>query len=192
MHATAAARPLPPRPPGAVSPGEMRVGYLSAVASAPPLDLSLTPLNGPPRNVEAWLTTFHLAFVALDPFTYESAWLLPTASRVLAGFQEADCRIAWLVAGTPEECRQFLGPLSDEILTFSDPDRTAIKAFGLERLPALVHVATDGSVVAAAEGWNPVEWRDLAAGLAKMMAWTPPTIPIASDPGPYPGSPALG
>lgn len=165
---------------------------MPAVASAPPLDLSLTPLNGPPRSVGAWLTTFHLVFVALDPFTYESAWLLPTASRVLTGFQEADCRTAWLVAGTPDECRQFLGPLSSAILTFADPDRTAIKAFGLERLPALVHVGTDGSVMGAAEGWDPTAWRDLAASLARMMAWTPPAIPVAGDPGPYPGSPAAG
>ena len=170
----------------------MVVGYLAAVASAPPLDLSLAPLNGPARSVEAWLTTFHLVFVALDPFTYESAWLLPTASRVLTGFQEADCRIAWLVAGTPEECKLFLGPLSQAILTFADPARTAIKAFGLERLPALVHVGTDGSVIGSAEGWDPDEWRTLTAALAKMMAWTPPTIPVAGDPGPYPGSPAQG
>ena len=170
----------------------MGVGYLAAVASDPPLDLSLEPLNGPPRTVEQWLTVFHLVFVALDPFTYESAWLLPTANRILLTFQEADCRIAWLVAGTPEECRQFLGPLSQEILTFSDPDRTAIKAFGLERLPAVVHVGTDGSVIGAAEGWDPPAWRSVVNNLAGMMAWKAPTIPVAGDPGPYPGSPAMG
>ena len=170
----------------------MMVGYLAAVASAPPLDLSLAPLNGPSRSVEQWLTTFHLVFVALDPFTYESAWILPTANRVLLGFQEADCRIAWLVAGTPEECRAFLGPLSQEILTFSDPDRSAIKAFGLERLPALVHVGTDGSVIGSAEGWDPAAWRAVTVALAKMMAWTAPNIPVAGDPGAYPGSPAMG
>ena len=162
------------------------------MATAPPLDLSLAPINGSPRSVEQWLTTFHLVFVALDPFTYESAWLLPTANRVLRNFEEADCRIAWLVAGTADECRQFLGPWSQEILTFADPDRSAIKGFGLERLPALVHVGTDGSVIGAAEGWDPPAWRSVANALAKMMAWTPPTVPLAGDPGPYPGSPALG
>lgn len=161
------------------------------MAVAPPLDLSLSPLNGPPRSIEAWLTTFHLVFVALDPFTYESAWLLPTAARILTGFQEADCRIAWLVAGTPDECRQFLGPLATEILTFADSDRTAIKAFGLERLPALVHVGTDGSVIASAEGWDPAGWRVVTSELAKMMAWSAPAVGIQGDPGPYPGSPAL-
>ena len=170
----------------------MGVGYLAAVAGAPPQDLTLTPLNGPPRSVEQWLTTFHLVFVAVDPFTYESAWLLPTANRILLNFQEADCRIAWLVAGSAEDCQAFLGPWSKEILTFADPDRSAIKAFGLERLPALVHVGTDGSVIGAAEGWDPLEWRAVTGALAKMMAWTAPTIPAAGDPGPYPGSPALG
>lgn len=162
------------------------------MASAPPLDLDLAPLNGEPRSVEAWLTTFHLVFVALDPFTYESAWLLPTAARILTGFQEADCRTAWLVAGTPDECRQFLGPLAREILTFSDPDRTAIKGFGLERLPALVHVGTDGSIIGSAEGWDPTEWRPVVNRLAKIMAWSAPKVPGPGDPGPYPGSPALG
>lgn len=161
------------------------------MASAPPLDLSLTPLNGPARSVEQWLTTFHLVFVALDPFTYESAWLLPTASRILHGFQEADCRTAWLVTGGPEECRAFLGPMAEDVLTFSDPDRSVVKAFGLERLPALVHVGTDGSVIGAAEGWDPASWRAVTTSLAKMMAWTAPNIPVAGDPGPYPGSPAI-
>ena len=58
---------------------------------------------------------------------------------------------AWLVAGTPEDCREFLGPWSREILTLADPDRTAIKGLGLEWLPALVQIGLDGSVIAAAE-----------------------------------------
>ena len=119
------------------------------MATNPPADLTLTPLNGPRRTVAQLLTTFHLCFVALDPFTNESAWILPTAARILSVFQEADVRIAWLVTGTPEECRMFLGPWAREILTFSDPDRSAVKAFGLERLPAIVHLGMNGRVYAA-------------------------------------------
>src|SRR5437763_11037617 len=104
----------------------------AAVATPPPADLTLTPLNGPRRTVAQLLTTFHLCFVALDPFTNESAWILPTAARILTVFEEADVRVAWIVAGTARECRLFLGPWSREILTFSDPDRVAIKAFGLK------------------------------------------------------------
>src|SRR3954453_21554491 len=51
----------------------------AAVATNPPADLTLTPLNGPRRTVAQLLTNFHLCFVALDPFTNESAWILPTA-----------------------------------------------------------------------------------------------------------------
>ena len=162
------------------------------MATDPPPDLELTPINGAPRTVRQWLTTFHLVFVALDPFTNESAWILPTASRILVTFQEADCRIAWLVTATPDECRLFLGPWAREILTFADPDRTAVKGFGLERLPALVHLGIDGSVIGAAEGWDPVRWRAITTKLAKMMSWLPPVVPATGDPGPFEGSPALG
>src|SRR5947209_19892817 len=105
----------------------------AAVASNPPPDLKLTPLNGPSRTVAQLLTNFHLCFVALDPFTNESAWILPTAARILSVFQEAGVRIAWLVTGTPEECRVFLGPWARAILTVCDPDRTAVRQFGLGR-----------------------------------------------------------
>ena len=101
------------------------------MASDPPPELLLTPINGKPRSVRELLLMFHLVFVALDPFTNESAWILPTAARILTVFDQADCRVAWLVAGaTPEECRLFLGPWADQILTFADPDREAVKAFG--------------------------------------------------------------
>src|SRR3954454_15572345 len=112
----------------------------AAVATNPPADLTLTPLNGPRRTVAQLLTTFHLCFVALDPFTNESAWILPTAARILTVFAEADVRISWVVTSTAEEARTFLGPWAREILTFADPDRSAVKAFGLERLPAMVYL----------------------------------------------------
>ena len=165
---------------------------LGPMAADPPLDLKLAPLNGPARTVREHLTMFNLVFVALDPFTNESAWILPTATHVLSVFAEADCRTAWLVAGTPAECRMFLGPWSREILTFSDPDRTAIKGFGLERLPAFVHLAQDGSIVSAAEGWKPTEWKAAADKLADIMSWEAPLIPRVSDPGPFEGTPAAG
>jgi hypothetical protein len=139
-----------------------------------------------------YLTTFHLVMVVLDPFTNESAWILETAGRVLTTFSQADCRVAWLAAGTPEECREFLGPWADRFLTFADPDREAIKALGLERLPAIVHLGMDGSVVAAAEGWHPVTWQAVIDELAAMLQWKAPHLPAQGDPAPYVGSPALG
>jgi hypothetical protein len=168
------------------------LGYLlPPMAVNPSPDLVLTPVNGERRTLQAWLTTFHLAFVALDPYTNESAWILPTAIRVLKTFDQSDARVAFLVAGGEEEARLFLGPWSREILTFVDPDRTVIKGFGLERLPAFVHLAMDGTVANAAEGWDPAEWRVVAEHLALVTSWTPPLIPAPKDPGPFEGSPAV-
>jgi hypothetical protein len=163
-----------------------------AVARDPSPDLLLTPLRGKPRTVEQLLVTFHLLFVALDPFTIESAWILPTAARILQTFEEADCRIAWLVTGTPEECRMFLGPWAEQMMTFADPDRVAVKEFGLEHLPALVHLGMHGKVYGASEGWHPEQWRAITDQLAKLLSWRPPNFPGPKDPGPFDGSPALG
>lgn len=158
----------------------------------PPLDLTLAPINGEPRPLEQWVTVFHLVVVVLDPFTDESAWLLPTASRILTNYEEADCRVGWLVAGNPEECRLFLGPWAREMLTFADPDRVAIKGLGLEYLPAIVDIGIDGTVIAAAEGWDPMAWRAVTENLSRILSWSRPAMPLANDPAPFPGSPAAG
>jgi len=168
---------------------ELRSG---AVARDPSPDLVLTPVRGKPTPVAQLLTTFHLLLVVIDPFTNQSAWILPTAARILREFEQADCRIAWLVTGTAEECRMFLGPLADEIMTFADPDRVAVKEFGLERLPALVNLGMSGQVVAAAEGWHPADWKAVTDRLAKTLSWQAPTFPTPKDPGPFEGSPAMG
>jgi hypothetical protein len=161
------------------------------VATDPPADLTLTPLNGQALPLPAWLTTFQLAVVVLDPFTYESAWLLPTAGRILRVYDQADCRVAFLLTCSPDEARQFLGPWADEILTFVDPDREAVKALSLERLPAFVRIRQDYTVGGAAEGWDPDAWREVADDLSRAMSWSRPVIPQPGDPAPYEGSPAL-
>jgi hypothetical protein len=84
------------------------------VATDPPADLMLTPVGGEGRTISQWLTNFNLAVVALDPYTNQSSWLLPTAARLLDGFSGADVRVAWLVAADDEGARQFLGPLASE------------------------------------------------------------------------------
>ena len=86
----------------------------------------------------------------------------------------------------------FLGPLAEEFLVFADPDRNAVKALGLTELPAFVFIRVDGTVPAAAEGWNPAEWRAVAELIAETTSWVRPTIPGTDDPGPFVGSPALG
>jgi hypothetical protein len=161
------------------------------VASNPPPDTILRPLNGPARPLSQYLTTFHLVVVVVDPYTNESAWILDTAGRILTTFSQADCRVGWLVAGGPEECRAFLGPWAQRFITFADPDREVIKGLALESLPAIVHLGMDSTVVDAAEGWNPVGWRRVTEGLARIVGWKGPSIPGPRDPAPYEGTPAL-
>lgn len=161
------------------------------MATDPSGDLLLTPVGGKGRTVSQWLTTFHLLVIALDPFTNESAWILPTASRIIKTFEQSDCRVALLVAADDRDCRRFLGPITDEVLTFADPARDAIKGFGFEHLPAIVHLAMDGTVVNAAEGWQPTQWRQVTEPLSRLLRWSTPSIPVPKDPGPFEGSPAL-
>jgi hypothetical protein len=151
----------------------------------------LTPINSKGRTVRQWLTNFHLLLIVLDPYTNESSWILPTAERVIQTFEQADCRVALLLAADANDCRRFLGPLANDTLTFADPDRTAIRGFALERLPAIVHLAMDGTIVNAAEGWRPREWHNVTHHLAQKMRWSEPVIPHVSDPGPFEGSPAV-
>ena len=76
---------------------------------------------------------------------------------------------------------------------FCDPDRAAVKALGLSQLPAFVFIRVDGTVPAAAEGWNPAEWRAVADDDRRPPPrGGRPTIPVAGDPGPFHGTPALG
>jgi hypothetical protein len=161
------------------------------VAANPPLDLQLTPLGRDGRALSTWLTTFHLASVILDPYTNESSWILPTAARILQGFAGAAVRANILITCSGDEAREFLGPLADEFLVFVDPDRTAVKALGIETLPAFVFVQGDGTVPAAAEGWDPDTWRAVADTIAHVTSWTRPTIPAPGDPMAYRGTPAL-
>jgi len=162
------------------------------VATDPPAELTLAPINGEARSIADWVTTFQLAVVVVDPFTNESSWILDTAGRVLLHFREADCRVAFIVTGTADEARQFLGPWADKVLTFADPDRATVKALGLNELPAFVQVRGDLHVAAAAEGWDPEQWSHVAASLAKNMSWSTPLIPAYGDPSPYAGSAATG
>lgn len=161
------------------------------MASDPPADLLLTPVNGQGRSLLQWLTNFHLLVIALDPYTNESAWILPTASRIIKTFEQSDARVALLVTADDRDCRRFLGPITDEVLTFADPDRTAVKGFGFEHLPAVVHLAMDGTVVNGAEGWQPMQWRHVTDHLGRLLRWSAPMIPTAKDPGPFEGSPAV-
>ena len=154
-----------------------------------PADLELASLTGSARPISEWTTTFHLALVAIDPFTIESSWILGTAERILSRYAEADVRCAFLVTATGDEARQFLGPLADRFLIFTDPDRVAVRAFGCETLPAFIHVNQHHQVEDTAEGWVPEAWKAVAENLSDRMDWTIPIIPDVGDPSPFAGSP---
>jgi hypothetical protein len=171
-------------PPGALA--------CPAVASDPPGDLLLSPIDGDARSLDQWLTTFHLACVVIDPYTNESAWILETASRIMDDFRESAVRVSWMVCGSAEDATAFLGPLADRFLTFADPDRTFVKALGLTRLPAFVFVQIDGTVQAVAEGWHPAEWRKVSDKIAATTSWSRSVIPEPQDPPPFDGSAAAG
>lgn len=162
------------------------------MATNPPADLVLAPIGAESRPLEEWLTTFHLATVVLDPYTNESSWILPTATRVLEAMRGSDARVAFLVTADERDTRAFLGPLVTQFLVFTDPDRVAVKAFGLLELPAFVFVRVDGTVAAAAEGWTASSWRAVADAITEATAWRTPDLPVVGDPGPFHGSPALG
>ncbi|MDP2293669.1 MAG: hypothetical protein Q8M22_21015 [Actinomycetota bacterium] len=162
------------------------------MASTVALDTNLTTIGGESRPLEEWVTTFHLASVVLDPYTNESSWVLKTAVRVLDSFRGADVRVNLVLTCPAEEAKQFLGPLADQFLVFCDPDRTFVRGLGVATLPAFVFVRGDGSVQAAAEGWNSAEWRHVAKVIADNTSWIAPTIPVAGDPSPFHGTPAAG
>ena len=105
---------------------------------------------------------------------------------------ESDARVSITVTCDELGARQFLGPYAKEFLTFADPDRHAVTAFGLSTLPAIVHVRQDLSIAGAAEGWDPDGWREVTEGLSLALHWARPSIPALRDPAPYPGTPAAG
>lgn len=168
-----------------------RRATVAAVASNPSLDVVLTALDGESRPLEEWLTTFNLACVILDPYTNESSWILKTAARILNGFRGADVRVNFVITCDADDAKRFLGPLADEFLVFTDPDRAFVKSLALATLPAFVFVSMDGHAAAAAEGWNGAEWRKVSDTIATATAWARQTIPAGGDPVPFSGTPAL-
>ncbi len=153
-------------------------------------DVTLTHLSGAELPLDDWLTTFHLAVAVLDPYEYESAWLLETAGRILSTFAGADVRVGFVITSSPADAKEFLGPWADRLFVLCDPDKAFVKSLQLEQLPAFVHLGIDGSLLGSAEGWDPAEWRAVADNLATIMSWKGPEIPAAGDPRPYQGAPA--
>ncbi len=143
----------------------------------------LYPLSGKSRTIGQLLTTFHLLFVALDPFTIESAWILQTAARILQTFEQADCRTAWLVTATADECRLFLGPLGQRDTDLRRPRPSGGE--GVRPRTAARHcpLGMHGKVYDAAEGWHPLRVARRDRGPGQACQWLAPAIPGPRDPG---------
>ncbi len=152
----------------------------------------IQPIGREPLRVVDQVSMFHLLLVVLDPYTYESSWVLETAGRILEDFREADCRAAFLVTADAKDAETFLGPWAQRQMVFIDPDRTTVKGLGLEKIPALIHIGNDASVIGKSESWDPDGWREITDNLSSMMSWSRPVFPIAGDPVAFEGSPALG
>ncbi len=159
----------------------------------PSREIVLATDSGDEQTLDQWLTTFNMLAVVIDPYTHESGWILPTADRLFAHYEEADIRCVYVVAADGDGARQYLGKFAPTRLVLVDPDRELIGSIGLERLPAVVHIGQDGTLLGSAEGWDPEEWREVVEGVEDAMDWrSRPLIPTSKDPGRFEGTPALG
>ncbi len=154
------------------------------MATDVPADLVLSPIGREPRTIAEWTTMFHLALVVLDPYTYESSWILDTATRVLRNYAGADCRVAFLVTADEADTRTFLGPLVDEFLVLVDPDRWPPRASASSSCRPSCTSTRRHAVEAKAEGWHPDDWREVAENLATRMSWARPDHPGRRRPHP--------
>ena len=156
------------------------------MAQDPDPSVELTTARGVTRSLDDWTTSFHLALIVL-PGRPEASAYVRIGKRIIDVLGGSDCRPAFLVVGNERAARRVLGATMDEYLSFLDPEGGFVKAAGLEKLPAFVHVRLDGSLAGAAEGWDPNAWDDAVERLAKEMAWSKPLIPSPGDPPPFSG-----
>ena len=158
------------------------------MAKNPDPNLKLASTKGVTRTLDDWSTMFHLTLVILPPRP-EAARYIPIAERIFKVFGDADCRTAFVVTGNEFIARGVLGDAEDRYMTFVDPDAEFVTSLGLTHLPAFVHLRQNTTLVAAAEGWDPRTWQNVAKEVAKSMAWSVPTVAAAGDPPPTPGWP---
>ncbi len=145
------------------------------MAKNPNPTLALATAAGVTRSVDDWTTMFHLCLVIL-PDRPEAARWIPVAQRIFAVLGDSDARTGYVVTGTPAIAERILDAEMDKAMVFVDPDRAFVTSLGLEHLPAFVHIRQDTSIGAAAEGWRPAEWQEVAREVAKAMAWSVPDV----------------
>ncbi len=156
------------------------------MAQNPNPSLALTNLNGVTRTLDDWATIFSLAIVML-PARAEASAFVPVIERIYATFGDSDVRTTVWIPSTPAIARRILGATAEHYLTFCDPNGALATSLGLDRAPAFVHLRQDTTLVAAAQGWSPTEWQQVADGIAKHVHWSSPTIAAAGNPAASPG-----
>ena len=158
------------------------------MATNPDPELKLTTSRGVTRTLDDWSTMFHLFMVVL-PARAEAAVYVPIGMRMFRTFGDADCRFAFVVTGPDTVAKRLLGEAEEAVVTFVDPDLELVNSLGLERLPALVLLRQDTSLVTSTEGWSPREWQRVARETARMLDWTVPEVHQPGDPRPFKGWP---
>jgi hypothetical protein len=96
-----------------------------------------------------------------------------------------------VIPSTAAIAQRILGDEEARTTTFVDPDRALVGSLGLAHLPALVYLRQDTTVGAAAEGWDPAAWQQVAKEVARAMKWSVPEVapPGAAAPAPTAGWP---
>jgi hypothetical protein len=156
------------------------------VAQNPDPNLALSNMKGVTRSLDDWATTFNLAIVLLPARAEASAWNI-VIDRIYRTLGDSDVRTCICVASTPAITRRIIGDLADRYLTFCDPDHALASSLGLERLPAIVHLRQDTTLVDAAQGWSVTEWQRVVDEIARHVHWTAPILHGNDNPPATPG-----
>ncbi|HTK16711.1 MAG TPA: hypothetical protein VL769_09990 [Acidimicrobiia bacterium] len=150
--------------------------------------LQITSYKGVTRTLDDWATVFNLAVIVL-PDRPEGAAFVPVVERVFATLGDSDVRTIVCVPSTKAIAKRILGDAVDRWLVWLDPERAFVESLGLERMPAILMLRQDTSLVTAAQGWSPTEWQRVANEIARHEHWTTPLVAGRGDPAPTPGWP---
>ena len=160
----------------------------AVVAKNPDPLLPITSYAGVTRTLDDWATVFNLAVIVL-PDRPEGAAFVPVVERLFATLGDSDVRTIVCVPSTKTIAKRILGDAVDRWLVWLDPDRAFVESLGLERMPAILMLRQDTSLVTAAQGWSPTEWQRVANEIARHEHWTTPLVAGRGDPAPTPGWP---
>ena len=91
-------------------------------------------------------------------------------TRIFTTFGDSDVRTVVCVPSTRTITKRILGSNVDTWLTWVDSDRALVDSLGLERLPALLLLRQDTTLVTSAQGWSPTEWQKVVDEIAPQRA----------------------